>query len=130
MGNQIKYEILIEEFFSQKQIHTIVSGQMNAVKRDEVINETLQIMRKENISNVIWDIRDVHLEYSLIGSHLIIEKITDFGLRLGDHVAVVYRNNKNQHAHADNVAYNKGLEIKYFRDDLESARKWLSNFDK
>jgi hypothetical protein len=125
----MKYEILIEDYFSQKQIHVLISGQMTKKSRNEAIIETIKMMRKEDISNVIWDIREVHLEYSLIESHLIIEQLNEFAIKLTDHVAVVYRNNENQHNRANNVAHNRNRNINYYKDNIEEARKWLYQFN-
>lgn len=92
--------------------------------------KTLKIMREEQISNVIWDIREVHLVYSLGGSHLIVKKINDFGFLLFDNIAVVYKQNEEQHKHADNVASNRNKNIKYFKDNIEQARNLLLQFNR
>ncbi|MDD4970664.1 MAG: hypothetical protein PHT07_14655 [Paludibacter sp.] len=127
---QMEYNLIIENYFSQKQIHVIISGEMDEKTRNEIIHETVRLMRMENIPNVLWDIRKAFVVYSLIGSHSIIEQIHRFGFISTDHAAVIYRNNENQHGHADNVAFNKNRHIKYFRDDIEEARKWLLQFEK
>ncbi len=120
--------LIIEEYFSQKQIHAIVTGPMDEKSRDNLIKETVAFARKEGISRVIWDVRDTQLEYSLTGSHLVITKLKEMGLTYTDHLAVVYRNNRLQHEHGGNVASNRYINVMYFYDDIEAARKWLLQF--
>lgn len=124
----MEYKILIEEYLSQKQILTIISGQMNEKNRDTVATETVKKMREDNISHVIWDIRETHLEYSLIGSHLVIANIANLGLKHTDRVAIVYKHDEEKHKHASTVAANRGGNIQYFKDNIENAQKWLLKF--
>jgi hypothetical protein len=98
---------------------------MNEINRDIVAAETVRKMREENITNVIWDIRETNLDYSLVGSHLVIADIAKLELMNTDHVAVVYRNDEDQHKHASNVAFNRSTNIQYFKDNIEDARNWL-----
>ena len=126
----MEYKLYIEDYFSQKQIHIVISGEIDLKSRNEKIHETFSLMRSENISNVLLDIREAYVVYSLIGSHSIIEQIHQYGFNSTDHTAIIYRNNEIQHSHADNVVFNKGLNIKYFKDDIEEARKWLLQFEK
>lgn len=68
-----------------------------------------------------WDIRETHLDYSLIGSHLVIANIDNLGLKNTDRVAVVYKNDEEKHKHASTVASNRGGNIKYYKDNIEDA---------
>jgi len=126
----MEYVLIIEEYFSQKQLHAVLTGELDEKTRNEIILEGIQIMRAENIPNVLFDIRNANVVYSLIGSHSIIEQIHLYGFQNTDHCAVIYTNNENQHIHADNVAFNKNIHIKYFKDNLEEAQEWLLQFDK
>jgi len=74
------------------------------------------------------DIRETHLEYSLIGSHLVIANIANLGLKHTDRVAIVYKHDEEKHKHASTVAANRGGNIQYFKDNIENAQKWLLKF--
>ena len=126
----MEYNFIIEDYFSQKQLHAVFSGEIDEKIRNEIIQEGLKFMRKENVQNLLCDIRQASVLYSLIGSHTIIEQINHYGFLHTDHAAIVYTHNENQHIHADNVAFNIGLNIKYFKDNIEEAREWLLQFDK
>jgi len=128
--NHMEYNLFIEDYFSQKQIHAVLYGEIDEKSRDEIIVEGLKLMRNENITNLLCDIREASVLYSLIGSHAIIEQINLYGFQNTDHAAIIYTHNETQHIHADNVAFNKGLNIKYFKDNIEEAREWLLQFDK
>ncbi|MDD4970665.1 MAG: hypothetical protein PHT07_14660 [Paludibacter sp.] len=126
----MEYKLYIEEYFSQKQVYAVFYGEIDEKSRNEIIVVGLKFMREENIPNLLCDIREASVLYSLIGSHTIIEQIHHYGFKHTDHAAIVYTHNENQHIHADNVAFNKGLNIKYFKNDIEEARKWLLQFEK
>jgi hypothetical protein len=93
--------------------------------RDNIAFETVNTMRRENISKVIWDVRDAELEYSLIGSHQAVLNLEALGVRDTDSIAVIYRNNPEQHEHASVAASNRGItNIRYFKD-IQSGIDWL-----
>jgi hypothetical protein len=116
------YKILVEEYSFQKQNHTIISGLMNEINRETVAFETVEKMREEDISMVTWDIRETKLEYYLMKA-IRIADLAKFELMNTDHVAVIYRNDAEQYKHASNVDFNRSINIYYFKDDLEAARK-------
>jgi hypothetical protein len=124
----MEYQILIEKYKSIQLVHTILSGQMDELSRDKIALETVNVMRKENISDVIWDIREIKLQYSLLKSHLVVINIANLGFLPADHLAVVYLNDTEQHQHASNVAANRFHNIRYFYNNLDEAREWLSSF--
>lgn len=59
---------------------------------------------------------------------MVIANIADLGLKNTDRVAVVYMHDEEKHKHASTVASNRGGNIKYFKDSIEDARKWLLKF--
>jgi hypothetical protein len=124
----MEYKLIIEEYQGQKQIHAIVTGSMDEQSRDNAIRETVAFARKECIQRVIWDVRDTKLEYSLTGSHIVMEKLKEFGLTYTDRLAIVYKNDRLQHEHGANVAYNRYNNVTVIYDDLEAAREWLLQF--
>jgi hypothetical protein len=124
----MEYKLIIEEYQGQKQIHAIVTGSMDEQSRNNAIRDTVAFVRKENIPRLIWDVRDTHLEYSLTGSHIIITQLKDFGLTFTDHLAIVYKNDKEQHQHGVTAALNRYNNVMGFYDDIEAARKWLLQF--
>jgi hypothetical protein len=101
---------------------------MDEQSRDNAIRETVAFARKENIPRVIWDIRDAELKFSLIVSHIVIQKLKEFGFTYTDHLTVVYKNDKLQNEHASNAAFNRYNNVMYFYNDIEAARKWLLQF--
>jgi hypothetical protein len=82
-------------------------------------------MRANQLSKVIWDIREAKLDYALIYSHQAVLNLAALGVQPGDYVAVIYFYNQEQHQHAKNVAFNRGiLNIDYFLN-LEDGIQWL-----
>jgi len=122
----MEYQILIEKYKSIQLVHTILSGKMDEFSRDKIALETVNVMRKENISDVIWDIREIKLQYSLLKSHLVVLNIANLGFLHTDHLAVVYFHDTEQHEHASNVAINRFPNIRYFYNNLDEANEWLS----
>ena len=55
-------KIEIEEHATQKMIHTTITGLMSVAERNRVGIETVQKMRDNDVSKVIWDIREAELD--------------------------------------------------------------------
>jgi hypothetical protein len=68
----MEYHIEIEEYDNKGCVHTFVDGLMSETDRNKSALETVQIMRRNNIKKAIWDLRNAELDYSLIGSHLVV----------------------------------------------------------
>ena len=121
----MEYKIEVEEHAAQKVIHTTITGTMSEQERNRVGVETVRKMREDNVSKVIWDIREAELGYSLVGSHLAVLNLAALGIKNGDYVAVIYFHNQKQHEHAKNVAYNRGItNLGYFLN-IEEGLNWL-----
>jgi len=121
----MNYTIIIEVISSCRIIHTSLNGKMFELLRDNIAFETVNTMRRENISKVLWDVRETELEHSLIGSHQAIVNLEALGVRRTDSIAVVYKNNSEQHEYASVVASNRGItNVRYF-NDLQSGIDWL-----
>ncbi len=119
------YRIEIEEHASQKIIHTTILGTMSEKERNRIGVETVRKMRDNQISKAIWDIREVKLGYLLIGSHQAVLNLGALGVQAQDRIAVIYFHDQEQHQHAKNVAFNRGiLNIDYFLN-LEDGIQWL-----
>ena len=84
------YRIELEEFASDRIVHTSVSGLMSDKDRDRVALETIRTMREHGVSRAIWDIREAELDYSLLGSHLVVTNLAALGVNEADRIAVVY----------------------------------------
>lgn len=121
----MEYKIEIEEHATQKMIHTSIVGTLSEKARNRIGIETVHIMRANQLSKVIWDIREAKLDYALIYSHQAVLNLAALGVQPGDYVAVIYFYNQEQHQHAKNVAFNRGiLNIDYFLN-LEDGIQWL-----
>lgn len=121
----MKYRIEFEEYASQKMAHTYVSGLMTEEERNMAAIETVCQMRENTVHKVIWDIRETELDYSLIGSHEVVLNLAALGVTNDDSIAVIYSHNPEQHKHAKNVAYNRGINnIQYFMV-LQDGIDWL-----
>jgi hypothetical protein len=98
---------------------------MSESYRNNAARETLKAMREHRISKVVWDIREVTLDYSLIGSHSIILDLPSLGVLNTDFIAVIYRQDAEQHEHSSIVAANLAMDnIRYFRE-LQEGIDWL-----
>ena len=121
----MEYKIEIEEHATQKMIHTSIVGMLSDKARNRIGIETVHMLRANHLSKVIWDIREAKLDYVLIYSHQAVLNLTALGVQQGDYVAVIYFYNQEQHQHAKNVAFNRGVHnINYFLD-LEDGIQWL-----
>jgi hypothetical protein len=121
----MEYRIEIEENATQRIIHTTIIGTMSEKERNRIGMETVRKMRHDQISKVIWDIREAKLAYPLIGSHQAVLNLGTLGVQSQDRVAVIYFHDQKQHQHAKNVAFNRGiLNIDYFQN-LEEGIQWL-----
>jgi hypothetical protein len=121
----MEYHIEIEEYDNKGCVHTFVDGLMSETDRNKSALETVQIMRRNNIKKAIWDLRNAELDYSLIGSHLVVLNLSALGVKDDDKIAVIYHQNKEQHEHAKIAAHNRGIiNIDYFQN-IEDAIKWL-----
>ena len=123
----MEYKIEIEEHGTQKMIHTTITGTMSETERNRVGVETVQRMRENNLSKVIWDIREAELDYSLIHSHMVVLNLAALGITSKDYVAVIYFHNQEQHEHAKTVAYNRSIfNLDYFQD-IQEGINWLTS---
>ena len=126
-GQTMEYKIEIEEHAGQRMIHTRITGTLSDKDRNRIGLETVGFMRDNNISKVIWDIREAPLDYALIYSHLAVLNLAALGVRKGDYVAVIYFHNKEHHQHAQNVAFNRGvINVNYFQN-IEEGIQWLTD---
>ena len=122
----MEYRIEIEEHATQKIIHTSITGTLSEKDRNDIGIETVRRMRASNISKVIWDIREAELDYPLIYSHLVVLNLAALGMQTGDYVAVIYFHNQEQHQHAKNVAFNRGvINLNYFQN-IDDGIHWLT----
>ena len=121
----MEYKIETEEHTTQKMIHTTITGITSETQRNRIGVETVHKMRDNNITKVIWDIREAELDYPLIHSHLAVLNLAALGVKKEDCVAVIYFHNKEQHEHTKNVAYNRNISnIDYFQN-IEDGINWL-----
>ncbi len=119
------YRIEIEEFAAQRIVHTSIKGVMSESERNRIAVETTGIMKENQLSKILWDIRETQLDYSLIGSHTVIMNLEALGLKRDNFVAVIYFHNQEQHEHAKITARNRGiLNIGYFMNILDGIQ-WL-----
>ncbi len=118
--------VTVETFSSCTVVHSALEGVLTESLRASVAQETLTLARENQITKVIWDIREATLDYSLIRSHAFALDIKSVGVTPSDSVAVVYRNNPEQHEHSSLVLANRGItNVRYFTD-IEEAVDWLS----
>lgn len=121
----ITYQIKTEILEGVEFVHTEIEGIMNVESRNKVALEKIKFMREKKIDRVLWDIRNAKLDYTLIGSHMIVTNLDKLGVTEKDRIAVLYELDKEQHEHSKNVALNRGIfNLSYFtrRDE---ALKWL-----
>ena len=121
----MEYKIEIEEYATQKMIHTTITGLMSVAERNRVGIETVQKMRDNDVSKVIWDIREATLDYSLIDSHLVVLNVAALGIKNKDCVAVIYFHNKEQHEHAKTVANNRVVSNLDYFQNIDDGINWL-----
>ncbi len=122
----MNYRVTVETFSSCKVVHSVFEGTLTESLRAAVALETLNLARENQITKVIWDIREASLDYSLIRSHAFALDIKAVGITPSDSVAVVYRNNAEQHEHSSLVLATRGItNVRYFTD-FEEAVDWLS----
>ncbi|MCE9500511.1 MAG: hypothetical protein K8R21_08445 [Leptospira sp.] len=121
----MEYTIEVKQTEGKRYVHALISGELSAVARDAITREAVAIMREEKVPNFLWDIRNATMLYPLIESHNVVQKGPAFGITNSDRVAVVFKNNMEQHEHAATVAFNRGLNVKYFKIDIEKAIQWL-----
>ena len=121
----MEYKIEIEEYATQKMIHTTITGLMSVAERNRVGIETVQKMRDNDVSKVIWDIREATLDYSLIDSHLVVLNVAALGIKNKDCVAVIYFHNKEQHEHAKTVANNRVISNLDYFQNIDDGINWL-----
>lgn len=123
--NIMEVKFLITEYFNVKVIQTTVKGEITISDRNGIALQTIEKMREEKISKIIWDIREAKFAYSLVGSHEFIVDIKQLGVDNSDYLAVVYFNDKQRHEHSKIVAYNRGIvNLQYFQD-IDKAIEWL-----
>jgi hypothetical protein len=121
----MEHQIEIEEYASHKMIHAYIKGRMSERDRNLVAIEATRKMKENGLTKIIWDIREAELDYSLIGSHMVVMNLEALGLSQDNFVAVIYFHNKEQHEHAETVAINRGIfNIGYFQK-LEEGINWL-----
>jgi hypothetical protein len=74
-------------------------------------------------------LREAKRAYSLIESHNAILNLPALGLTNENQVAVLYHHNREQHEHARDAAYTRGIiNLGYF-PELEPALQWLQAAD-
>ena len=123
----MEYRIEVEEYATQKLIHTTITGTMSEKERNRIGVETVRKMRDNKLSKVIWDIRKAELDYSLIHSHLVVLNLAALGIKNEDYVAVIYFHNQEQHEHAKTVSQNRGVfNLGYFKN-IEEGIAWLTS---
>lgn len=121
----MEYHIEIVEHSSQKMIHAYLKGLMSENEHNRIAVAAVQRMKENGLSKIIWDIREAELDYSLIGSHMVVMNLAALGLSQDDSVAVIYFHNREQHEHAQIVAQNRGISnINYFLN-IEDGIDWL-----
>jgi hypothetical protein len=121
----MEYRIELEEHAAQKMIHTTISGTMSETERYRIGVETNRKRMENNISKVIWDIREANFGYSLIGTHQVVLDISNYDIPKNVYFAIIYFHNKEQNEHAKTVANNRGLiNLGYFQD-LGEGINWL-----
>lgn len=121
------YKIVVEEHHGQPMVNACLEGDIGEEERNRFVLDTLKVMRKHNIRKTICDIREVKLAYSLISSHNVILSLGNMGLEINDFVAVIYRNDKDQHEHSARVAMNRGMVNLHYFTDMEEAIQWLAS---
>jgi len=121
----MEYKIEIEEHATQKMIHTTITGTMSVTERNHIGMETVHKMRDNDISKVIWDIREAKLDYSLIDSHLVVLNLAALGIKNKDRIAVIYFHNQKQHEHAKTVANNRVVSNLDYFQNIDDGINWL-----
>lgn len=121
----MSHNVDIEEHSGRRVIHTVISGRMDEQVRDAAAKATADVARAHGIRHVLWDLRDAELAYPLITSHMMVKNLDLLGVEAEDSVAILYRNNAEQHEHARTVAANRGItNVAYFKD-AGAALAWL-----
>ena len=121
----MEYRLEIEEHGSQKMIHTNLKGIMSVDARNQAAVETVRLAREQGISKIIWDIRLVKLDYTLIDSHQVVMNLPALGVTAADSIAVIYQQDEEQHEHARTVAHNRGIfNLNYFKE-ISAGIGWL-----
>jgi hypothetical protein len=121
----MRHAIVIEEHSGQRVVRTTIRGTMTETVRDTTAKATLDAARANGIRHVLWDLRDAELAYPLIASHVMVKNLGRLGVEAEDSVAILYRNNAEQHEHAKTVAANRGItNVAYFKDAAD-AIAWL-----
>jgi len=124
----MKYRLEIEEYESQKMLHVYMSGPMTEKERVNMGKDSTRICRENNITRLIFDVREAELSYSLVDSHQAVLNLSELGMTKSDYAAVIYSdNNKEQLEHAKNVAYNRGVFNINFFQNLEEGMAWLAS---
>lgn len=120
------YQLDFEQHGDHLILHVTIKGELSVSVTNHVAGEALLQLRRRKATLVLWDIRETILKDSLIQSHRFMEELPSLGIRRSEFVAVLYRNNADQHRHSANVAANRGFgNVQYFYEDLPGAIAWL-----
>ena len=123
----MSYSIDIKNAGAYQFIEVTVSEPLHVELTVKIASEAMELARKNNINNSIWDLRKAELQDTFMQTHIFVEGLAALGVKVSDKVAIVYKDSAARYEHANNVAFNRGfINFKYF-NDFESAKTWLDS---
>lgn len=123
----MEYRMEIEEHTGQKMLHTSVWGEISKEERTRVGAEAFEMMNRNKIRKAIWDIRESVLKSSLSRVHMDVLSVESFEIAKEKYVAIIYRYNEREFAHAQSLSHSVGIDnVEYFQD-LDEGIQWLVN---
>ena len=111
----IKKHQIISIDISGEQIHEAVG---------KALTEAVQIARKHGFNRFLMDLQNSVLLDTITDTYIFVENVDKLGFERTDRFAGVVKEQLEHHIFSENVAVNRGWQVKYF-EDREKAKKWL-----
>ena len=86
--------------------------------------EAEEIARKHGFNRFLMDLQNSVLLDTITDTYIFVENVDKLGFERTDRFAGVVKEQLEHHIFSENVAVNRGWQVKYF-EDREKAKKWL-----
>ena len=99
-----------------------INGQLTEFTAEQLLKDILLLAKEPAYRNYLFDFRSLHGTLGIRSSYFFIQ---NFSFERSKNIAIVAKKeNENYYCFIQTVAYNRGMNLRYF-DLIKEAKEWL-----